>query len=266
MNNRRALYFLLISLALGVVTVAVSARWINQKIASKTTQVVVAAKEIKPGERLEDSSLKLVSWPISSVINGSATEPNKFVGRIALSAMTTGEPVIDSKLAILGAKAGLNAMISQGHRAITVKVNEVAGVAGFALPGNYVDILVNIQEIQKRPISKIVLEKILVLAIAQDQAVRDETKPRIVSAVTLEVTPEQAERLDLARSVGTLSMVLRNQADQKPVRTRGAVIADVLSGPNAPSGSGSSAPGAGSQSGQIIEILRGIQKTTVNAS
>ena len=266
MNSRRALYFLLISLVLGLVTVAVAARWINQKISDHTTEVVVAAKEIKPGEKLEESSLKIVSWPTSSVVNGSAAEPGKFIGRVAAAAITSGEPIIDAKLAMPGAKAGLNAVISEGYRAITVKVNEVAGVAGFALPGNYVDILVNIQDGQKRPISKIVLEKILVLAIAQDQAVRDETKPRIVNAVTLEVTPEQAERLDLARNVGTLSMVLRNQTDQKPVRTRGAEIADVLSGPNAPPASVRPASGAANPSGSTIEILRGIQKTTVNAS
>ena len=111
---------------------------------------------------------------------------------------------------------------------MTVRVNDVIGVAGFALPGNYVDIMVNTSEEgagsaqnKDKSVSKIVLEHILVLAVAQE-AGRDETKPKVVSAVTLEVTPEQAELLDLARSVGTLSLVLRNQVDPQAVATLGA--------------------------------------------
>lgn len=116
---------------------------------------------------------------------------------------------------------------------MTVRVNDVIGVAGFALPGNYVDILVNTQRdndnnlARDKEISKIVLERILVLAVAQDVG-RDETKPRVVNAVTLEVTPEQAEKLDLARSVGSLSLVLRNQMDPLAASTEGAMKSSLL--------------------------------------
>jgi len=114
-----------------------------------------------------------------------------------------------------------------------VRVNDVIGVAGFALPGNHVDIVVNTQldgdGRGDRQISKIVLEHILVLAVAQE-ASRDETKPRVVNAVTLELTPEQAEKLDLARSVGTLSLVLRNQVDKDGVETRGIMKPQLLAG------------------------------------
>jgi len=109
----------------------------------------------------------------------------------------------------------------------------VVGVAGFALPGNYVDIVVNTedesvtQENANRSISKIVLERILVLAVAQEQG-RDDTKPKVVNAVTLEVTPEQAEKLDLARSVGSLSLVLRNQTDTNLVTTTGSTKKNLL--------------------------------------
>jgi pilus assembly protein CpaB len=116
---------------------------------------------------------------------------------------------------------------------MTVRVNDVIGVAGFALPGNFVDIVVNMPEDGSRTtrdpaISKIVLERILVLAIAQESS-RDETKPKVVNAVTLELTPDQAERLDLARSIGTLSLVLRNQIDPLPVNT-GGITKDTLLG------------------------------------
>jgi pilus assembly protein CpaB len=125
---------------------------------------------------------------------------------------------------------------------MTVRVNDVVGVAGFALPGNYVDIVVNtLDETAKtadgnNSISKIVLEHILVLAVAQEQN-RDETKPKVVNAVTLEVTPEQAEKLDLARSVGSLSLVLRNQIDASLGATSGSTKKDLLNGSPQPAAS-----------------------------
>jgi len=113
---------------------------------------------------------------------------------------------------------GLSHQLNPGMRAMSVKVNEVAGVAGFALPGSLVDVLVNTQETSattltnEHSISKIILEKVRVLAVAQETH-HDDTKPKVVNAVTLELTPEQSELLDLARNVGTLSLVLRNQDD-----------------------------------------------------
>jgi pilus assembly protein CpaB len=149
-----------------------------------------------------------------------------------------GEPVSEVKLAPSGTLGGLSALITEGKRAITVRVNDVIGVAGFALPGNYVDIIVSTQkdaasgsDVREQNISKIVLERILVLAVAQEVN-RDETKPKVVNAVTLEVTPEQAEKLDLARSVGTLSLALRNQVDPQSAATVGATKLTLL--PSAP--------------------------------
>jgi pilus assembly protein CpaB len=136
--------------------------------------------------------------------------------------------VLESKLAPVGTKGGLSAVIGEGHRAITVRVNDVVGVAGFALPGNYVDVIVNTQQDQynksdtQQSISKTVLEKILVLAVAQ-QVNRDDTAPKVVNAVTLEVTPDQAEKLDLAR----------NQVDADTLATAGATKLTLL-GASAP--------------------------------
>ena len=131
-----------------------------------------------------------------------------------------------TKLAPVGTQGGLSAVIAEGKRAMTVRVNDVVGVAGFALPGNYVDVMVNTQQDKEGKtneniqISRTVLEHVLVLAVAQE-ASRDETKPKVVNAVTLELFPGDAEKLDLARSVGTLSLVLRNQVDKTPVVTAG---------------------------------------------
>jgi pilus assembly protein CpaB len=142
-------------------------------------------------------------------------------------------------------------------RAITVRVNDVIGVAGFALPGNYVDIIVNTQkdaaQVAQRDkdqnISKIVLEKILVLAVAQEVG-RDETKPKVVDAVTLEVTPDQAEKIDLARSIGTLSLVLRNQVDPQATATAGATKDTLLKLPVAP------APVAAIPAPKVVKVVQ----------
>ena len=143
-----------------------------------------------------------------------------------------------------------------GKRAITVRVNDVVGVAGFALPGNKVDILVNTKDENDKPISKIVLEQILLLAVAQDLG-RDETKPKVVNAVTLEVTPEQAEKLDLARSIGTLSLALRNQIDSTLVTTTGVRVKDLLMLPVA----AKTTPAFRSRQPEAgIEIIRGTEK------
>jgi pilus assembly protein CpaB len=198
-----------------------------------TTKVVVAARDIDLGTQLTPDMLKQVDWPSSSAVNGIHKDVQELDTRVVNTMLLRGEPILDSKLAPRGTKGGLSAVIGTGKRAITVRVNEVSGVAGFSLPGNYVDLMVNTNDEREKPISKIVLEKILVLAVAQESS-RDETKPKVVNAVTLEVTPEQAERLDLARSVGTLSLALRNQVDHEDIATSGARKADLLAANEVP--------------------------------
>jgi pilus assembly protein CpaB len=176
----------------------------------------------------------LADWPGHSVPDGAQRELAPLTGRVLKASVQRGEPLTAAKLAPAGTLGGLSALIAEGKRAITVRVNDVVGVAGFALPGNFVDILVHAPAQGNSggsggdsALSKIVLERILVLAVAQEVA-RDDTKPRVVNAVTLEVSPVQAEQLDLARSVGTLSLVLRNQVDPQPAATTGATRHSVL--------------------------------------
>jgi len=232
MKSTRGLMVLMVALIAGLVAVLLATRWIKAQ-AADTGQIAVAAIEVEPGAKLAPEMIKLVAWPPSSVPPGAFTTAEPLAGRVVKSSITRGEPLIEGKLAPEGTKGGLSAVVADGKRAMTVRVNDVVGVAGFALPGNFVDIMVNTQNEAVRSndkdkaISKIVLEHILVLAVAQE-ANRDETKPKVVNAVTLEVTPEQAEMLDLARSVGTLSLVLRNQVDPKPTSTDGATKAKLL--------------------------------------
>ncbi|MBC8736462.1 Flp pilus assembly protein CpaB [Paraburkholderia sp. UCT31] len=234
MKNSRALVMLTIAVLAGLAAVSFASRWLLQTSSGAVTSVAVASSEISLGQPLNQNLIHLVSWPTSSVPPGAFADGKALEGRVLLTSLAPGEPVLESKLAPQGTKGGLSAVIGEGNRAITVRVNDVVGVAGFALPGNYVDVIVNTQQTNKtdtpQSISKIVLEKILVLAVAQ-QVSRDDTAPKVVNAVTLEVTPEQAEKLDLARSVGTLSLVLRNQVDKQTPSTGGATKLTLLDVP-----------------------------------
>ena len=259
--TKQTLIYLGIALLLGGAAAMLAMRWLNAQVAAATTTIVVAASGINAGDRIGPSNLKVVSWPVSAAIAGAVSRVEGLDGRVAQTAIQAGEPILEGKLAPQGSRAGLNALIRPGHRAMTVKVNEVVGVAGFALPGNFVDILVTIEDGSRQRISKIVLEKILVLAVAQEHSVKDETKPKVVSAVTLEVSPSQAEQLDLARSIGSLSMVLRNQTDMSPANSRGALIADILGNGSTKS---QNAPSAANRqnSAPRIEVIRGVVRST----
>jgi len=234
MKNPRAFLMIVVSVGIGLGAVVLASRWISQQAATvASSKVVVAAINIDLGTPLTPQMLKLADWPRGSVPVGAADDIKTLDARVVKTSLLQGEPVLESKLAPLGATGGLSAVIAEGNRAMTVRVNDVVGVAGFALPGNYVDIVVNTEDESVRAenvnksISKIVLEHIMVLAVAQEQN-RDETKPKVVNAVTLEVTPAQAEKLDLARSVGTLSLVLRNQTDKNVVTTEGSTKKNLL--------------------------------------
>ncbi|MCM5572086.1 Flp pilus assembly protein CpaB [Burkholderiaceae bacterium FT117] len=227
MRGSRAVIMLVLALVAGIAAVVLAARWLSQQTSTATEVVIVAARDVNLGTPLNAAMLEVVPWPAGAVPTGAFRNRADLEGRVLLTSLQRGEPVLEGKLAPVGTRGGLSAVIPEGKRAITVRVNEVVGVAGFALPGNYVDVMVNTQDEQQKPISKIVLERILVLAVAQE-ASRDETKPKVVNAVTLEVTPEEAERLDLARSVGSLSLVLRNQVDQNPSATEGITKRELL--------------------------------------
>ena len=241
MKNKRAIVMMAIAILFGLAAVVLASRWLLKQPAGNAGRIVVAASDVNLGQRLTPDMLKLADWPVDSLPKGAYDDPQKVTGRVLKSSVLRGEPVSDAKLAPAGTLGGLSALITEGKRAITVRVNDVIGVAGFALPGNYVDIIVSTQKEQPasdrsgapQSISKIVLERILVLAVAQEVS-RDETKPRVVNAVTLEVTPAQAENLDLARSVGTLSLALRNQVDPQDARTDGATKRTLLHEVEAP--------------------------------
>jgi pilus assembly protein CpaB len=259
MKNVRAIWMIVISLLLGLAAVVVAGKWIIDRASVDAATVIVASRDIDVGTRLTPDLLQSSDWPRATVPEGSFQDVNLLDTRVVKVNLVRGEPLLEAKLAPQGAAGGLSGVIAEGKRAITVKVNEIVGLAGFALPGNNVDILVNAKDENDKPISKIVLERILVLAVGQDLG-RDETKPKAVTAVTLEVTPQEAEKLDLARSIGTLSLVLRNQIDKSPGTTAGVRTRDLLTLHSEPAPApvrrtavATSRPG--------VEIIRGMERT-----
>lgn len=229
MKNTRPLAMIAISLLLGLLAVTLAARWLHGQEIADTMDVVVAKRDLPMGTRLQPDMLTTIRWPTSASIDSPVNRMDQAYDRVINMQVLKGEPLLKNKLAAMGEIGGLSSVLQEGQRAVTVKVNEIMGVAGFALPGNYVDLMVNTPDGQDNPVSKIVIERIKVLAVAQDVA-STENKPRVVNAVTLEVTPEQAEKIDLARSVGTLSLVLRSQIDTRSVSTEGARKTDLLPG------------------------------------
>jgi pilus assembly protein CpaB len=225
MRNLKAIGLLLLAVLTGLAAAVYASGWVSRQSGIASNRVVVAAVDIELGSKINPQMLSTVDWPAGSTPPGAFSELKEVHDRVARIGVLRGEPVLEGKLAPVGTMGGLSAVITQGKRAMTVRVNDVVGVAGFALPGNYVDVVVNAQQDKgknedNRQISKTVLERVLVLAVAQE-AGRDDTKPKVVSAVTLELSIEDSEKLDLARSVGTLSLVLRNQIDKEKVQTAG---------------------------------------------
>jgi pilus assembly protein CpaB len=226
MKITKALVLLLLALATGLAAAVYAAGWVSRQGNVASGKVVVALTDIELGSKIMPQMLATADWPSSSMPAGAFKDVKDVQERVVKVGILRGEPILEGKLAPPGTKGGLSAVIAEGKRAMTVRVNDVVGVAGFALPGNYVDVMVNMRQDHKgtndedKQISKTVLEHVLVLAVAQE-AGRDDTKPKVVNAVTLELPLEDAEKLDLARNVGSLSLVLRNQVDKQPVTTAG---------------------------------------------
>jgi len=231
MRNLKAVALLALAVIFGLAAAFYATVWVSQRGTIPSSKVAVAAIDIDLGSRITPQMLTLVEWPSGSLPPGAFAETAKLQDRVAKVAIPRGDAVLEPKLSPPGTQGGLSAVISEGKRAMTVRVNDVVGVAGFALPGNYVDVMVNTQRDrnagQESQISLTVLEQVLVLAVAQE-ASRDDTKPKVVSAVTLEVSPDAAEKLDLARNIGTLSLVLRNQMDKQAVATQGVTRNQLL--------------------------------------
>jgi pilus assembly protein CpaB len=240
MRNKRFLIVLTGALIFGLLAAVSVSRYLSsaQAYGKNMSTVVVAKVAIPLGTRIIAEQVDTVQVPQGTTPDGTFESIDKLVGRVAVVNIAPRETITDTKLAPEGTAAGLSAVIPEGYRAMTVKVDDAAGISGFIQPGTLVDVVVVInpadRAMNQDPISKIVLQNIKVLANGQniDQP-KDEREANSVKAVTLQVTPEQAEKLALASNEGKLQLVMRNQIDQGDTQTTGMDKRRLLSGESA---------------------------------
>jgi pilus assembly protein CpaB len=210
-----------------------------QNLPAKTTTiptkpVVVAAVDLQVGAEIGKDDVRIIQWPANAVPAQAMSDPSQVVGRGLVMPMIENEPFLDLKLASKEAGAGLPPAIPPGLRAVSVKVNEVIGVAGYVLPGTRVDVVATVSPTQNSVdmTSKVILTNVQVLA-AGTKIERDakDNKPIPVSVVTLLVDPGQAERLTLASTEGKIQLALRNPLDKETPATPGIRPAALLGAP-----------------------------------
>jgi pilus assembly protein CpaB len=196
--------------------------------------IVVAAQDIPPGTILNDEALKkglikTTPWPKSSIPAGAFSAPQQVVGKVNRVKILANEPILESRLA--GEGAGLTVRLEAGKRALALRVDEIVGVSGFIVPDDRVDIILTTTPLgaaQDARISKIVLQNKRVLSVAQSTEQKD-GKPQLARSITLEVTPEEAEKLSLASSEGQIVLALRGLGDDAQTTTIGSNKRDLLS-------------------------------------
>ena len=240
MRNKRLVFVMGGAVVFGLVAAVSVSRYLSsaQAYTKNLNSVVVAKVAVQPGEKLIAEQLEVVQFPRTAVPDGVFESADKLVGRVAVVNVAAREPITDFKLAPEGSAGGLSAMIPEGYRAMTVKVDDVVGVSGFVMPGALVDVVVVINPVDtggpQNPISKIVLQNIKVLANGQNiDRPKNDREAEAVKAVTLQVTPDQAEKLALASSEGKLQLVMRNGVDQGDEQTQGVDKRRLLGGENA---------------------------------
>ena len=196
-----------------------------------TRPVVVAAADLDIGAELRREDIRIIDWPANAVPAGAISDPKDVIGRGIILPMIQNEPVLPMKLASTEAGSGLPPAIPPGLRAVSVRVNEVIGVAGYVLPGTRVDVVATVSPTGQNSdmTSKVVLTNVQVLAAGTKiERDTDRNKPMPVSVVTLLVDPEEAERLTLASTEGKIQLALRNPLDKTMPLTRGIRSAGLL--------------------------------------
>ena len=240
MGNLRAILPILLSLVIAVGGSFFLYRWIQTQTGPEqtvtitkveATPVVVAVQDIPLGTRITAEMLTQKPFLKESLPPGYFGKTEDVVSRIPMVALKAGDPVVEHRLASSNIKTGgVSAVVKAGYRAIAVRGNKVIGISGFINPGNRVDVLVTIKDPQrKKEISKTVLENILVLASGTEIQEGKSGTPSPVDVYTLEVTPEDAEKLVLAATEGKLQFALRNALDNNAVKTQGITISELLS-------------------------------------
>ena len=237
----RTIVMIAFAVLFGLLAVFVAQSWLNSQAEQRmrsleankkpvsTSTIVVASKPLRFGNELTEAQLREAPWPEGALPGGSfgsIAELFKSGKRVALTAIETNEPVLSSKITGPGQRATLSAMLHDGLKAATVRVNDIDGVGGFVLPGDHVDVALTRQVDKANASTEVVLQNIRVLAIDQ---VADERldKPAVVKAVTLEVDVVGAQKLSLAASIGSLTLMLRKAGEANNQYTRKITLSDL---------------------------------------
>ncbi len=222
MFKRRGLLLVVISLALAVGAAWVARNWIQSRLtadaapANPMMPVVVAAMDVPFGTKIEARHLKTIDLPSSTPLSAHFDKVEDVVGQITVQKIVAGEIVLKERVADHASGNMLASVLKPDMRAVTVRVDDVVGVAGFLLPGNHVDVVAS-RLVNQRAEAQTVLRDLNVLAVDQTAA-QDKDQPVVVRAVTLEVTPQQAEVLVKAREEGKIQLTLRNPLEPEPAK------------------------------------------------
>jgi pilus assembly protein CpaB len=224
MARRRGPLLLMISLLLAVFAAWVANNWIkaraNSTPAAPMDHVITAALDIPLGTKIEQRHLSMIDTTAGKAPSGSFHEYADVVGKVTSSSVLAGEILLAPRLADSGAGSALAAVVATNMRAVTVRVDDVVGVAGFLLPGNHVDVIETERDNQGNKVkAQTILSNVKVLAVDQTAA-SDSSQPLVVRAVTLEVTPADAEILLKGKTAGSIQLALRNPLDESDTRTK----------------------------------------------
>jgi pilus assembly protein CpaB len=203
---------------------------LTTQAAPKSNKLILAARDLEPGTLLRDTDIRVGDWA-GAPPEGALQKKEDIVGRGVVSPILVGEPVMESRLAPKGGGAGLAALIPKGMRAVAVRVNEIAGVAGFAVPGMRVDVLVSGSPpgaTAQGGVTRTLLQNVQVLSAGQNFRKDAEGKPESVAVVNLLVTPAQAEMLSLASTQTSIQLVLRNPLDTEITKTEGSAVVELF--------------------------------------
>jgi len=231
-------------------------------------EIVVAAQDILPGTIFNDESLKkgltkTTPWPKTSIPAGAFSTPQQIMGKVSRVKIVANEPILESRLA--GEGAGLTVRLEAGKRAVALRVDEIVGVSGFIVPDDRVDVILTTTPLgaaQDAKISKIVLQNKRVLSVAQSTEQKD-GKPQLARSITLEVTPEEAEKLSLASQEGQIALALRGLGDEKPIVTIGSNKRDLLSLAAAPQKASGGARTVPPPDKYRVEVIHGSNRNVV---
>ncbi len=229
MNVRR----LLAALFMALFGSALFTFWISKKLTrpvdtTHRQQYVAATQDIAPGDSLQKQTLTLIDWPSDKPLDGAFAKADDLIGRTALYPVSAGEPIRARYLVTAGSGAGLSMRIPEGMRAMSLRTDQIVGVAGFLVPGSHVDVLVTFHTpASPDPITATVLQDVQILATGQKMQPDPEGKIAPTDVVTLLVNPQDAEKVVLASAQGTVHFVLRNGADHTVVTSHSAELSEL---------------------------------------